>query len=167
MQPEIQTLSMKKTAFFCGALISLWGCAERNLPEPATAVQAPVATASARMAAPAQLTFTKSISDAANFTWSGAVSGDVEGGLVTQLISKTGDGTIWHVEFDWIVSAGEKSFTARLRGILNNQTGKVVMNGTVSEGWLKGAQVHEEGQLVNPANLGFTGTIRIMTATAK
>jgi hypothetical protein len=40
------------------------------------------------------------------------------------------------------------------------------MNGTVVEGFLEGAQVHEEGQLVNPATLGFEETIRIMPVTA-
>jgi hypothetical protein len=40
------------------------------------------------------------------------------------------------------------------------------MNGAVIDGWLLGAQVHEEGQLVNPNTLGFEGSIRIMPATA-
>jgi hypothetical protein len=40
------------------------------------------------------------------------------------------------------------------------------MNGTVVEGFLEGAQVHGEGQLVNAATLGFEETIRIMPVTA-
>jgi hypothetical protein len=40
------------------------------------------------------------------------------------------------------------------------------MNGTVVDGFLQGAQVHEEGQLVNAATLRFEGTIRVMPATA-
>jgi hypothetical protein len=40
------------------------------------------------------------------------------------------------------------------------------MDGTVVDGFLQGAQVHEEGQLVDPATLGFEGTIRVMPSTA-
>jgi tetratricopeptide (TPR) repeat protein len=73
-----------------------------------------------------------------------------------------------HVEFDWIIDADDDAydFTARLSGILNTRTGSVVMNGAVVEGWLLGARVHEEGQLVDPATLGFEGSIRLMPATA-
>jgi hypothetical protein len=99
--------------------------------------------------------------------WQGTVSGDVDGALTTVLTACTGcSGAIWHVEFDWIISAGAESFTAHLSGVLNTQTGAVVMNGTVVDGFLRGAQVHEEGQLVNPAALGFEGTIRVMPSTA-
>jgi hypothetical protein len=59
-----------------------------------------------------------------------------------------------------------KVFTAHLTGALNTMTGKVIMNGAVVEGWLLGAQVHEEGQLVDPATLGCDGAIRIMPAAA-
>ncbi|HKE76814.1 MAG TPA: hypothetical protein VKB57_24555 [Acidimicrobiales bacterium] len=99
--------------------------------------------------------------------WQGTVAGDVNGDLTTRLTSCTGcSGQIWHVEFDWIIDAGAESFTAHLAGILNTRTGKVVMNGTVVAGFLRGAQVHEEGQLVNAATLGFEGTITVLPATA-
>jgi hypothetical protein len=45
-------------------------------------------------------------------------------------------------------------------------TGAVIMNGTVVDGFLQGAQVHEEGQLVDAATLRFEGTIQVMPATA-
>jgi hypothetical protein len=99
--------------------------------------------------------------------WQGTVSGDVDGDLTTLLTACTGcSGDIWHVEFDWIITAGAESFTAHLSGILNTSTGAVVMNGPVVAGFLQGAQVHEEGQLVNAATLGFEGTIRVMPSTA-
>jgi hypothetical protein len=41
------------------------------------------------------------------------------------------------------------------------------MDGTVVKGYLEGAQVHEEGQLVDPAILRFQGSIQIMPATAR
>lgn len=87
--------------------------------------------------------------------------------MTTQLLALEVAGVIWHVEFDWIINAGPQSFTARLTGILNTETGHVVMNGKVIQGWLLGAQVHEEGQLVDAATLGFDGQIRILPGTAK
>lgn len=115
---------------------------------------------------PVNLTFSKQSSGPG--TWQGTVGGDVEGQLTTVLTSLVESGPIWHVEFDWIIDADDdaQDFTAHLTGILNTRTGKVVMNGTVVEGWLLGAQVHEEGQLVDPATLSFEGSIRIMPATA-
>jgi hypothetical protein len=117
---------------------------------------------------PLRLTFEKEA--VAVGVWEGSVSGDVDGDLTTVLTSCSGpnpcSGRIWHVEFDWIVNAGAESFTAHLSGILNNATGAVTMDGTVVDGFLQGAQVHEEGQLVNAATLRFEGTIRVMPATA-
>ena len=101
-----------------------------------------------------------------NGIWAGTVSGDVEGTLTTQLLSAWQSGPILHVTFAWIISAGEQSFVAELKGTLNTLTGQVVMNGTVVEGWLVGAQVHEEGQLVDPNTGRFQGTIQVMPATA-
>ena len=98
--------------------------------------------------------------------WHGMVGGDVTGDLTTQLTSAHQTGQILHVTFDWIIDAGAQSFTAELEGTLNLQTGAVVMNGTVVEGWLVGARVHEEGQLVDPATGRFQGRILIFPATA-
>jgi hypothetical protein len=118
--------------------------------------------------APLRLTFEKEAATAG--VWEGSVSGDVDGGLTTMLTSCNGpnpcSGRIWHVEFDWIVAAGAESFTAHLSGILNNVTGVAIMDGTVVDGFLQGAQVHEKGQLVNAATLRFEGTITVMPATA-
>src|SRR5262245_51491244 len=126
--------------------------------------------APAGAAAPLCLTFEKqSVEPVGSGEWEGRVSGDVDGDLRTVLTGCNGpnpcSGTIWHVEFDWIIDAGAESFTAHLTGVLNNATGAVVMNGTVVDGFLQGAQVHEEGQLVNPQTLAFQGTIRVMPST--
>jgi hypothetical protein len=124
--------------------------------------------APAGAAAPLALTFEKAA--VAPGMWEGTVSGDVNGDLTTVLTGCTGpnpcSGRIWHVEFDWIISAGAESFTARLSGILDTQTGQVVMDGTVVDGFLQGAQVHEEGQLVDAATLRFEGSIRVMPSSA-
>lgn len=124
-----------------------------------------VGSAAADNSAPLYLSFEKADPDG-NYIWNGAVSGDVSGDLETRLLSARQTERILHVEFDWIVDAGPQSFTARLKGILDLQTGSVTMNGTIIEGYLAGAQVHEEGQMVDAANSGFVGTIRITPATA-
>jgi hypothetical protein len=127
----------------------------------ALAAAAPAASASS---APIQLAFDKVATEPG--VWQGTVSGDIDGALTTRLLSRDVRGPIWRVTFDWIIDAGASSFTARLDGILNTRTGRVVMNGNVISGYLVGAQVHEAGQLVDPATLEFAGWIRLMPATA-
>jgi len=114
--------------------------------------------------APVYLNFDKTLVE--NGIWEGSVTGDVIGDLRTELTSLQVSGPIWLVKFNWIIDAGQYSFTAHLNGTLNTLTGQVVMNGTIVEGWLSGAQVHEEGQLVDPNTLRFQGTIQVMPATS-
>ncbi|MDX1687191.1 MAG: hypothetical protein R3248_04335 [Candidatus Promineifilaceae bacterium] len=101
-----------------------------------------------------------------DFVWDGTVSGDVNGNLQTVFLEGRMTGDIMHVVFDWIVTGSECDFSAQLSGILDTKTGQVLMNGTVTEGCYLGAQVHEEGQLVDPGVSGFAGTIRIMPGSA-
>ena len=112
---------------------------------------------------PVRLSFDKSASIVGE--WEGIVTGDVNGALRTVLLSRKVTGSIWLVEFDWVVTAGESSFVARLSGTLNTATGAVVMNGAVTSGFLLGARVHEEGQLVDAGASRFVGTITIATAS--
>jgi hypothetical protein len=135
-----------------GALVAIMACAALLAPSMAQATS------------PVNLTFDKSAIGPG--TWQGTVSGDIEGDLTTVLRDLRVTGAVWHVEFDWIVSAESQSFTARLDGILNTETGAVVMNGRVIDGYLVGARVHEEGQLVDPGTLRFVGSIRIMPDSA-
>jgi len=124
-------------------------------------------TASAS-SAPVQVDFVKHVVDPGNLVFEGAVSGAVNGSLTSRVVSLNGvSGPNYHITFDWIVSAGEQSFTARTTGIWNTLTGQVGMNGKViSSGYLSGAQVHEEGHLVNPTSLTFAGFLRLLPATA-
>jgi hypothetical protein len=115
-------------------------------------------------AAPVELTFDKSL--VASGVWHGTVGGDIAGDLETRLTDLRVSGPIWHVRFEWEITAADRSFIADLRGTLNTDTGAVVMNGTVVHGFLLGARVHEEGQLVDAATLRFQGTIQVMPATA-
>jgi hypothetical protein len=146
-------------------LLAVGGCTER------ATIVAPEASADSKSAAtphaPVRLTFEKCLIDAVNWVWEGTVDGDIAGDLRTELRDLRVTGVIWHVRFDWIISAGDRSFTADLDGILNTRTGRVVMNGRVADGYLLGARVHEEGQLVDPENLCFEGTIQVMPATAR
>lgn len=126
------------------------------------------ATAANATNAPVQVDFVKHVVDPANFVFEGSVSGGVTGDLTSRLVSLNEvSGPIYHVTFDWIVSAGSDSFTTRTSGIWNTLTGQVVMNGNViSSGYLSGAQVHEEGQLVDARTLTFQGFLRLLPSTA-
>jgi hypothetical protein len=58
-----------------------------------------------------------------------------------------------------------RGFTAVLDGIYDDSTGRTVLNGTVTQGWLVGAQVHEEGEFAGLAGGQwpvFTGTLQIV-----
>lgn len=58
------------------------------------------------------------------------------------------------------------SLTAILEGRFNFSTARVVLNGVVTEGWLQGAQVHEESQLTGLDPLTFAGTVQLMPASS-
>jgi hypothetical protein len=112
---------------------------------------------------PVRLTFDKAAVAAG--VWEGTVSGDIEGTLRTVLLALDETGPILQVTFDWTIGSGDRSFTARLDGVLNMQTGSVVMDGTVTQGYLLGARVHETGQLVDSAKSRFTGSITVFPAS--
>jgi hypothetical protein len=118
--------------------------------------------------APVQVEFVKHVVDPASLVFEGSTGGAVSGSLTSKLVSLDGlSGPVYHVTFDWIVSAGAESFTARTTGTWNTSTGSVIMNGTVvSDGYLSGAQVHEEGRLVDPDTLTFAGFLRLLPVTA-
>ncbi|HEX4948986.1 MAG TPA: hypothetical protein VFZ34_20070, partial [Blastocatellia bacterium] len=107
-----------------------------------------------------RLRFEKSLSGFG--VWEGTVSGDIRGKLKTVMQVFHNSGDIWRVEFDFIIDAGNESFTTRLNGLLNPKTGKVFMDGFVSTGYYEGAHVEEEGSLVDPATLKFTGSIKLI-----
>ena len=132
----------------------------------ALAAAAPVALAGPATAAPqsAPLTWTFDKCSVAPGTWQGTAYGPtgVAEPLQTQLTGSQRAGSVLQVEFDWHVGT---TYLAQLSGVLNLNTGAVVMNGQVTEGQYAGSQVHEEGQLYDPANLCFAGTIQVMPAS--
>ena len=82
--------------------------------------------------------------------------------LQTQLTGSRQAGGVLQVEFDWHVGT---AYLAQLSGVLNLETGAVVIDGCVTEGQFVGSQVHEEGQLYDPADSCFAGTIQVMPAS--
>jgi hypothetical protein len=155
-------------ALLFGLTVALTGCdaVAPDAQAPAPLLQPGAESASA--SAPVRLTFEKELLQPG--VWEGTVDGAFSGDLRTELVSLREAGPIWHVVFDWIITgtaAGEFDLIARLNGTLNTSTGRVVMNGRVTDGYLEGARVHEEGQLVDPDVLGFEGIITIMPRTAR
>jgi hypothetical protein len=103
----------------------------------------------------------------AAFTFAGTSGGDAPGTLTSQLVSiENVSGRVYHVTFDWIIAAGARSFVARTSGIWNTERGLVTMDGTVTSGYLAGAEVHEQGELIDPQTLRFQGVIQLMPRTA-
>lgn len=98
--------------------------------------------------------------------WMGTVGGDITGDLQTQLRDIEIVGPVWFVEFDWVVDAGDESFTARMTGTLNTLTGTVVMSGEVIEGYQMGMRVYEQGAMADASRGRFQGTILILPAGA-
>jgi hypothetical protein len=118
-------------------------------------------------ARPLRLEFWKCFDETAGgLAWAGAVSGDLDGALSTRIDEDDlrFSGQVMHFRSTWRVT-GDRSFVAELEGSLNNHTGRSVLNGPVSEGYLADGRVHVEGALTDAANSCFEGTMRIMRAT--
>jgi hypothetical protein len=64
------------------------------------------------------------------------------------------------------LTVGGQSLTAALDGQFNFTTRQTVLNGIVVDGWLSGAQIHEEGTLTGFAPLTFVGTVMLMRGSA-
>jgi hypothetical protein len=94
--------------------------------------------------------------------------GTVEGGgtIEMRLFDKSVIGNTQHFGATVEVNSASRSFTALVSGQINFRTGRVVLNGSVTSGWLAGARVQEESQLVDPDTGRFIGTIQIMPASS-
>ncbi|HEX5967716.1 MAG TPA: hypothetical protein VFY88_04500 [Intrasporangium sp.] len=131
----------------------------------ATAIAPLLALAGAGMAQAdsAPLTWTFDKCAVSSTTWEGTATGlGATVPLRTELTGGWESAHILHVTFDWEVG---DLYLARLEGTLNQQTGAVVMNGTVAEGDHAGSRVHEEGQLYDADRGCFAGTITVLPAT--
>jgi hypothetical protein len=102
------------------------------------------------------------------------VCGDDTAGVFAGTIndfSPTPGGHIFHIDatYGFICADSDFSFTAHVSVTQNNQTHRAALNGVVTDGWLKGAQVHGEFQVVSgpcPGGTCIPGTLRIMLGSA-
>jgi hypothetical protein len=129
-----------------------------------------------------EVTFTKWGTGLAVPTHTGFAGGDVPGAFAGTVLSRDAfeNGTIVQLEARYEVTADDPahSFVALIEGTLNNPTRKAVLNGTVTSGWLAGAQVQVTFDvIVPPAGTScvpqapvnrtcFQGTIRVMPGSA-
>jgi hypothetical protein len=128
-------------------------------------------TQNSSSAAPVEVTFTKWITTYP--AMAGVAGGDVVGTFVGEVLSRTpfDNGVIVDLLARYEVVAGAHSFIAEIEGKQNNNTATAVLNGVVTEGWLVGARVHVEFEVISscagkPAGPCFQGTIRVMPGAA-
>lgn len=129
---------------------------------------------------PVEVSFTKWIT--AFPAMAGVTGGDVPGTFSGAVLSGRlfDNGTIGQIEARYEVNAADQahSFVAHIEGKQNNPTLQAVLNGTVTAGWLAGAQVQVIYNVIVPATGSscvpaapvnspcFQGTIRIMPGSA-
>lgn len=126
------------------------------------------------------MTFTKWV---AGFpALAGVTSGEAPGTFTGAVLSRDAfdNGMIVQLEAQYRVTADDPahSFVVNIKGTQNNQTQQAVFNGTVTSGWLAGAQVHVTYDTIAPAagiscvptapenTRCFQGTIRLMSRSA-
>jgi len=88
------------------------------------------------------------------------------GAIDMQLSDSSVTGNVQHFTATVQLACADGTLTAVLDGRFNFSTGRTVLNGFVAEGWLAGAEVHEEGQLVGLDPLTFVGTVQLMPGSA-
>jgi hypothetical protein len=128
-----------------------------------------------------EVTFTKWGTGLPVPTHTGVAGGDVPGTFAGTVLSRDvfENGTIVQLEARYEVTAADPahSFVAHIEGKLNNTTRKAVLNGSVTTGWLVGAQVQVTFDVIPPTDSScvpgapihltcFQGTIRVMPGSA-
>jgi hypothetical protein len=121
---------------------------------------APAATASS---APVRIPFDKHYGAALGYYVGTACDG---GTIAVRVLESHATGQVQHLTAQFDVTIGTRLFTAILNGDFNSVTRRTLLNGTITSGWLQGAQVHEQGQLVNPDTGHFVGELRLVPASA-
>lgn len=117
------------------------------------AIAAPVAAADQR---PIVLEFLKT---GANGHYLGTIEGG--GTIEMQLFDSETRVNTQHFSAVVDVTLPDASFRAVVSGKINFTTGRVVLNGAVTDGDYEGAQVHEESQLIWETG-AFEGSLQIM-----
>lgn len=129
----------------------------------AVAIPASAGATSAR----AEIEFEKAFDLAATIangapTWRGTASGDAVGTVETRLLSFSETGSVSQLDAEWTVTAGARSFKARVSGIFNPNSRIIVLNGVVTDGWMEGAQIQERGVRPDPAVSRYLGTLTLV-----
>ena len=97
----------------------------------------------------------------------GVVGGDIVGKFGGAVYERTVNGSLVHLDAIYIVIAPDpaKSFTAHVKGTEDLNTLKAVLVGRVVDGFLNGAHVHVEFDVINctqaPSGTCFQGTISV------
>ena len=166
---------------FIGLCIFTAACSSQTPTATSPSAVAGVAPAQTQAdRGPVEVTFTKWIT--AYPAMAGVTGGDVPGTFAGAVLSRDPfeNGTIVQLEARYGVTAAdtEHSFVAHIGGKQNNTTQEAVLNGTVTSGWLVGAQVHVTYEVIVPATgtscvpaapvnrTCFQGTIRILPGSA-
>ncbi len=134
----------------------------------ALAIAAPATASKAAFVVPFEKKFVETVPEGPTGEVSNYYLGTAgDGGTVEMWVYDSwSEGDVQHFAATLKLSLGDKSLTAVLEGRFNFSTLRVVLNGRVTEGWLAGARVHEESELVGFAPLTFAGTIRLMPGSA-
>jgi hypothetical protein len=121
-----------------------------------------------------EVTFTKWVDPSFPF-FKGVAGGDVPGDFAATVLERTAfdNGTIVDLRalYEVIADDPARRFVAEIEGKQNVQTSSAVLNGSVVEGWLAGARVHVEFDVIRPCPqfnkpACFTGTLRVLAGSA-
>ena len=96
----------------------------------------------------------------------GTIELQVYGSRFTGGDPETSDHWVQHFKATLQLAVGGRSLTAALDGQFNFTTRQTVLNGVVVDGWLSGAQVHEEGKVTSFSPLTFVGNVTLMSGSA-
>ncbi len=100
-----------------------------------------------------EVTFTKWITTFPNMA--GIVGGDVgDGAFAGEILNIGTVGTITTIEALYHIYGSRHSFTAHVFVTQDNVAGMATITGDVTEGWLEGANVTGEYQVLSPCNIG-------------
>jgi hypothetical protein len=122
-----------------------------------------------------EVTFTKWV-DPAFPLFKGVAGGDVPGDFAATVLERTpfDNGIIVDLRARYEVIADDpaRSFVAEIEGKSNAETSHAVLNGSVVEGWLTGARVHVEFDVIRPCpQFGkpacFAGILRVLAGSAQ
>jgi hypothetical protein len=161
-----------------GLIIFTAACSDPGGPIPPTAPSgvngvtgAPVQS---RSGGNTEVTFTKWI-DPSFPQFKGVAGGDVPGDFAATVLERTAfdNGIIvaLRARYEVIADNPAHAFVAEIEGKQNARTASAVLNGSVVEGWLTGAQVHVTFDVIEPCpqfnkSRCFTGILRVLAGSA-